>query len=60
MTDFVAAIRKGVRFLVGNQNKDGSWGTAALKGGVEIYADVPGGHQAFRSAVTALNVFMPV
>jgi hypothetical protein len=51
-----AAIRKGVDFLVGNQNKNGSWGTSSLRGGVEIYAPIPGAHQAFQTAVTALSI----
>jgi hypothetical protein len=50
------ALAQGVAFLVQNQNKDGSWGSAQLKGGVEIYAPVPGGHHAFHAAVTALDV----
>lgn len=51
-----AAMRRGIAFLVKNQNKDGSWGTAQLRGGVEIYAPIPGGHQAFHTAVTALCI----
>jgi hypothetical protein len=50
------AIRKGVDFLVANQNKNGSWGSAALRGGVEIYAPIPGGHQAYQTAVTAMCI----
>ena len=50
------AIRRGVAFLVGNQNKDGSWGSPALKGGVPIYTPVPGGFQAYQCAVTALCI----
>jgi hypothetical protein len=50
------AIRRGVAFLLKDQNKDGSWGSASLRGGVELYAPVPGAHQAFRAAVTALAV----
>jgi hypothetical protein len=50
------AIRRGVAFLLRNQNKDGSWGTPELKGGLEIYAPVPGAHHAFHAAVTALCV----
>jgi hypothetical protein len=50
------AIRKGVDFLVGNQNKNGSWGSSAYRHGVEIYAPVPGGHQAFQAAVTAMCI----
>src|SRR5262245_8939262 len=37
-----SALRRGVDFLVANQNKNGSWGTPELKGGVEIYAPIPG------------------
>ncbi len=51
-----SSIRKGVDFLMGNQNKNGSWGSAALKGGVPIYAPVPGAHEAFHSAVTAMCI----
>src|SRR5262245_47291576 len=51
-----AAIERGVAFLVKNQNKDGSWGSLQLKGGVEIYSPLPGGCHAFHSAVTALSI----
>jgi hypothetical protein len=50
------ASRRGVAFLVANQNKNGSWGGPQLRGGVEIYAPVPGAHHAFQGAVTALAV----
>jgi hypothetical protein len=50
-----AAIQRGVAFLIANQNKDGSWGTPALKGGVPIIADI-GSHHAYGVAVTALAV----
>jgi hypothetical protein len=50
------SIRRGVDFLVGNQNKNGSWGTPTFRGGVEIYAPVPGAHHAFQSAVTAMSI----
>src|SRR5262249_50822778 len=50
------ALRRGVAFLVKTQNKDGSWGSAGLRGGIQIYAPVPGGHQAFHTAVTALAI----
>jgi hypothetical protein len=49
------AIRSGVDFLLANQNKDGSWGTPAIKGGVPIIADI-GSHHAFGVAVTAMAV----
>ncbi|MER3416884.1 MAG: hypothetical protein C4297_11825 [Gemmataceae bacterium] len=51
-----AAIRRGVAFLLQDQNKDGSWGGPQLRGGVMIYAPVPGAHDAFRAAVTALCI----
>ena len=51
-----AAIKRGVEFLVTNQNKDGSWGSFHYEGGVILYAPVPGAHDAFRAAVTSLCV----
>jgi hypothetical protein len=51
-----SAIRRGVDFLVADQNKNGSWGSPVLRGGVMIYAPVPGAHHAFQGAVTALAV----
>ncbi|MDB5307450.1 MAG: squalene/oxidosqualene cyclase [Gemmataceae bacterium] len=50
-----AAVRRGVEFLVASQNKDGSWGSPAIKGGVPIIAGV-GSHHAFGVAVTAMCV----
>ncbi len=49
------AIHRGVDFLVANQNKDGSWGSPAIKGGVPIIADI-GSHHAYGVAVTSLVV----
>jgi hypothetical protein len=40
-----ASIQKGVDFLVGNQNKNGSWGSPAYRHGVTIYAPIPGGER---------------
>ena len=34
--DLEAALQRGVNYLVEHQNKDGSWGSPALKGGVPI------------------------
>ncbi len=51
-----ASIRKGVAFLLHDQNKDGSWGSAERTKGLNIYAPVPGSHHAFRNAVTSLCV----
>ncbi len=50
-----AAVRRGIAFLLANQNKDGSWGTPALKGGVPIIAGI-GSHHAYGVAVTAMCV----
>jgi len=50
------AIRRGVDFLLLRQNRDGSWGSAQNTKGLNIYAPVPGAHQAFRAAVTSLCV----
>lgn len=50
------SIRKGVAFLVADQNKNGSWGSARQTKGLNIYAPVPGAHHAFRTAVTAMAV----
>ena len=50
------AIRRGVAFLLKDQNEDGSWGGPERTKGLNIYAPVPGSHHAFRAAVTALCV----
>lgn len=50
------ALQRGIQFLIDNQNKDGSWGSYHYEGGVILYAPVPGAHDAFRAAVTALCV----
>lgn len=50
------AIARGVGFLVEDQNEDGSWGSARQTKGLNIYAPVPGAHEAFRAAVTAMSV----
>src|ERR1700733_12907491 len=50
------AIREGVAYLVADQNADGSWGTGLVSHGDEIDISVPGSHEAFRTAVTALCV----
>jgi hypothetical protein len=52
-----SAVRKGIEFLLADQNKNGSWGSPALsKGGIAIYAPTPGAHHAFQSAVTAMCI----
>ncbi len=54
--DIDQSIRKGVDFLIANQNKNGSWGSSDLQGGILLYAPVPGAHHAFQSAVTAMCI----
>lgn len=51
-----AAIDKGVAFLLGNQNSDGSWGTHDAQRPFQIYAPIPGAHHGFRAAVTGMAV----
>jgi hypothetical protein len=48
------AVRTAVDFLVAHQNKDGSFGRAAHERTYQLWCDVPGGHQAFKAATTAL------
>ena len=48
------SIERGVYFLIGNQNKDGSWGSPRNTKGLNIYAPTYQSHYAFRLAVTAL------
>lgn len=50
------AIRRGVEFLLADQNQDGSWGTAHNTKDLNIFAPVPGAHHAFRAGTTALCV----
>jgi hypothetical protein len=51
-----SSIRRGIEFLLKDQNDDGSWGSAERTKALNIYAPVPGAHHAFRTAVTALCV----
>lgn len=50
-----AAIRKGIHFLLTDQNADGSWGSPTRTKDLNIMAGV-GSHHAFRTATTALCV----
>jgi hypothetical protein len=50
------AIQRGVDFLLKRQNQDGSWSSARNTKGRNIFAPVPGAHQAFRAAVTSLCI----
>lgn len=51
-----ASIDRGVAFLIADQNANGSWGSARQTKGLNIYAPVPGAHDAFRAAVTAMGI----
>jgi hypothetical protein len=50
------SIKRGLDFLIGYQNPDGSWGNPTRTKGLNIYAPVPGAHHAFRTATTAMCI----
>jgi len=50
------SILRGLNFLIGYQNPDGSWGNPTRTKGLNIYAPVPGAHHAFRTATTAMCI----
>ena len=45
-----------MQFLLSHQNADGSWGSAHQTKGLDVYALVPGAHEAFRTATTSLCI----
>ncbi len=49
-----AAIRRGVDFLIADQNPNGSWGGPTRTKGLNIYAPLPGAHHAFRAGTSGL------
>ena len=49
-----AAIKRGISFLVEDQNSNGSWGSATKTKQLNIFAPVPGAHHAFRAGTTSL------
>lgn len=48
------AIRRGVDFLIADQNSNGSWGGPTRTKGLNIYAPLPGAHHAFRAGASGL------
>ena len=49
-----ASIRRGVDYLIADQNPNGSWGGATRTKGLNIYAPLPGAHHAFRAGASGL------
>ncbi len=49
-----ASIKRGVDYLVGKQNKDGSWGGPRRTKGLNIYAPGAQSHLAFRAGASTL------
>lgn len=52
------SIRRGVEYLLKSQHKDGSWGSAnsSRPPFAEVNAPIPGAHQGFKAAVTAMCI----
>jgi len=49
-----ASIRRGVDFLISHQNSNGSWGSARNTKDLNIYAPLPGAHQAYLAGASCL------
>lgn len=49
-----AAVKRGVDFLVTDQNENGSWGSATRTKALNIYAPLPGAHHAYRAGASGL------
>ncbi len=50
------SIRRGIDFLLAQQNENGSFGSPFPARTSDVYAPVPGAHHAFRAAVTAMCI----
>lgn len=50
------SMDRGIQWLIKNQNKDGSWGSAHKTKDLNIFAPVPGAHHGFQSGVTAMSI----
>ena len=53
-TEIEESLNRGVKFLIDDQNKNGSWGSVERTKDLNIFAPVPGAHHASRAAVTSL------
>jgi hypothetical protein len=51
-----APVEKAIGHLLRSQRPDGSWGSGESARPIEVLADVPGSHHAFRVGATALCV----
>ena len=49
-----SSIKRGVNFLIDDQNPNGSWGSATRTKDINIYAPLPGAHHAYRAGATGL------
>ncbi|MFD2255837.1 hypothetical protein ACFSSA_04030 [Luteolibacter algae] len=49
-----AAVKRGIDFLVVDQNSNGSWGSATHTKDINIYAPLPGAHHAYRAGASGL------
>ena len=54
LKDIDNSITRGVDFLIADQNENGSWGSATRTKDLNIYAPLPGAHDAFRAGATGL------
>lgn len=54
LKDIDNSITRGVDFLIGDQNENGSWGSATRTKHINIYAPLPGAHDAYRAGATGL------
>ncbi len=54
--DIQQSIDRGIEFLIECQRETGAWGAATNTKDLNIYAPVPGAHDAFRMATTSMCV----
>ena len=52
--EITASITRGVGFLIEDQNANGSWGSATRTKDINIYAPLPGAHDAYRAGASGL------